>query len=312
MAVDSRPMFTGRGASLRRGTTTRSIPNAKRTLHIMALPRLALCLIALALGCDSRPSTPAPQAQQPPTSQARPPSSPEERLQAWIPNQGGGANPHGGAAPTNPHAAGNAHGGAPSPHGPVGAMQGTVRETMNSGGYTYLRLDVSGAERWVATTQMPVAVGDQVVVGGGSVMTDFHSRTLDRTFPEILFAGEVRVVGGANAQAPAPTAPTAAPSAPPAAPAPSNAHAEAPSAVGPAARHGVVRETMNSGGYTYVRVEGGGTSTWAAVPQTAVAVGDEVDIPAGNEMPGFHSRTLDRTFEQLTFASGLRVTGHAR
>jgi hypothetical protein len=64
---------------------------------------------------------------------------------------------------------------------------------------------------------------------------------------------------------------------------------------------------MNSGGYTYLRVEGDGASSWAAVPVTTLAVGDEVEVPPGNEMPGFHSRTLDRTFAQLTFASGVRV-----
>ncbi|MDB4928817.1 MAG: repeat-containing lipoprotein, partial [Myxococcaceae bacterium] len=79
----------------------------------------------------------------------------------------------------------------------------------------------------------------------------------------------------------------------------------APAASG--ARRGVVRETMDSGGYTYLRVEGDGASAWVAVPVTALAVGDEVEVPAGNEMPGFHSRTLDRTFAQLTFASGVRV-----
>ncbi len=40
-----------------------------------------------------------------------------------------------------------------------------------------------------------------------------------------------------------------------------------------------------------------------------VAVGDQVEAAAGNEMPGFHSRTLDRTFEQITFAPAARVLG---
>lgn len=64
---------------------------------------------------------------------------------------------------------------------------------------------------------------------------------------------------------------------------------------------------MNSGNYTYLRVEGGGSSAWVAVPQTTLAVGDEVDVAPGSEMPGFHSNTLNRTFEQITFASGVTV-----
>ena len=244
----------------------------------MKAVRLVLGIAAFALGCNAQPAAPAAPAT-PAAPSSQPPSSPAERLNAWIPN-------HGAQAPANPHGA-----QAPAP-APTGALRGTVRETMNAAGYTYLHLDVPGGDRWVATTQMQVAAGDRVVVAGGNVMTNFHSRTLDRTFPEILFASGVQVDGAQVAPTPAPAvAPTPAP---------------APTAAA-GARRGTVRETMNSGGYTYVRVEGGGASTWAAVPQTVVAVGDEVEVPAGSEMPGFRSATLNRTFEQITFSSEVRV-----
>ena len=90
-------------------------------------------------------------------------------------------------------------------------------------------------------------------------------------------------------------------------PAPSGpAHAVAEAPAGGGAR-GVVRETMSSGGYTYMRLEGAGGSVWVAVPEMTVAVGNEVEAAPGMEMPWFHSGTLDRTFEQLTFSSGARV-----
>jgi membrane protein implicated in regulation of membrane protease activity len=240
--------------------------------------RIALCLTALDVGCSQASSEPAPRA-----ATSAPTAAPDraQQLQSWIPT-----NAPPGAAP--PRAA------APS----AALLRGTVRETMNAGGYTYLRIEAGGADRWVATTQMPIAVGDQVVVDDGAVMTAFHSRTLDRTFDTILFAGAVRLAGAAAPTVAAPTvaAPTVA------APTPSGA------------RRGIVRETMNSGGYTYLRVEGDGASAWVAVPVTSLAVGDEVEVPPGNEMPGFHSRTLDRSFAQLTFASEARVvrSGAAR
>jgi hypothetical protein len=62
---------------------------------------------------------------------------------------------------------------------------------------------------------------------------------------------------------------------------------------------------MESGGYTYVRLKAGEREIWAAVPRTAVQVGDRVTIPSGMEMKDFHSKTLDRTFESLWFGTGM-------
>ncbi len=70
---------------------------------------------------------------------------------------------------------------------------------------------------------------------------------------------------------------------------------------------GKVVETMNSGGYTYVRVEGAGATVWAAGPPTAVAVGDEVSFVKSMEMKGFHSSTLDRTFDAIYFVNAIQV-----
>ncbi len=194
----------------------------------MTPARFALALAALALGCNSQPAAQASQATQPANVPSRPPSSPEERLNAWIPNHGAaqGASPQGGSPQGGSPHGGSPHGDQAPPSAPLGEFGGIVRETMNAANYTYMRIDVAGTERWVATTQMPVAVNDRVVVAGGNVMGNFHSRTLDRTFPEIVFASSVRVNGAqAAAPTPAPTpAPTVAPSpAVPSAPPPARA-----------------------------------------------------------------------------------------
>ena len=254
----------------------------------MSSTRLALCFAALAFGCSQQPTDRAPRAAtepSTPTDQSAP--DPATQLQSWIPTNGAPGAPH-AAAPAG------APGAAPTAQGEI---RGIVRETMNAAGYTYLRIDSAGTDRWVATTETPVAVGNDVSIEGGDVMSNFHSRTLNRTFESILFAAAVHVAG-----APVVAAPAA--GAPPVAVAPT---AEAPSPLPPGARHGTVRETMNSGGYTYLRVDGDGSSAWIAVPVTTVAVGDVVDVSPGSEMPGFHSRTLDRTFDQITFAPGIRV-----
>ena len=67
-----------------------------------------------------------------------------------------------------------------------------------------------------------------------------------------------------------------------------------------------VLETMDAGTYTYVYVDSGGRKTWWAAPQFQVAVGNLVNLPEfGSPMHGFHSKTLNRTFEEIYFAGSL-------
>ena len=53
--------------------------------------------------------------------------------------------------------------------------------------YTYARLDHGGHEIWVAGPETALAVGAKVGPLQGTLMTNFHSDTLNRTFPEIYF-----------------------------------------------------------------------------------------------------------------------------
>jgi hypothetical protein len=68
---------------------------------------------------------------------------------------------------------------------------------------------------------------------------------------------------------------------------------------------GKVLETMNSGGYTYMKIEEGDASYWVAGPAAKVQVGDRVSFVEEMRMPGFTSNTLNRRFDQLLFVSGI-------
>jgi hypothetical protein len=68
---------------------------------------------------------------------------------------------------------------------------------------------------------------------------------------------------------------------------------------------GKVTETMTSGGYTYILLETDGNAAWAAIPKTQVAVGDVVKLQPGMVMNNFTSSSLNRTFENIIFSSGL-------
>ena len=72
-----------------------------------------------------------------------------------------------------------------------------------------------------------------------------------------------------------------------------------------AAFSGKVVETQDVSTYTYVRLDdGAGKQIWAAVPQTQVEIGEEVALKGGTVMTNFNSKTLNRTFESIIFASG--------
>ena len=73
--------------------------------------------------------------------------------------------------------------------------------------------------------------------------------------------------------------------------------------------NGTVVETMNTAGYTYVQVDTGKEKIWAAAPEFQVKVGDLVTVPQGALMQNYQSKTLNRTFEQIYFVSGIYVAG---
>ena len=60
---------------------------------------------------------------------------------------------------------------------------------------------------------------------------------------------------------------------------------------------------MNAGGYTYARIDCGGSSVWLAGPETKLATGTAMGRMTGSLMTGFHSDTLNRTFDKIYFVN---------
>lgn len=69
---------------------------------------------------------------------------------------------------------------------------GTVAETMDSAGYTYIQLAEDG--RWIAGPPTKVSVGDKVMYSSAVEMGEFYSRTLERAFQQIMFAQHLEVL----------------------------------------------------------------------------------------------------------------------
>ena len=66
---------------------------------------------------------------------------------------------------------------------------------------------------------------------------------------------------------------------------------------------GMVLETMEGGGYTYMKLDQEGKMVWIAVQRANVAVGDKVEYVEQMRMPNFTSKTLKKSFDEIVFAS---------
>ncbi|MEH6628815.1 MAG: GW dipeptide domain-containing protein [Motiliproteus sp.] len=166
---------------------------------------------------------------------------------------------------------------------PVSAPQdmGRVLSHTSAGGYTYVQAETPTGETWIAAPMFSIKDGDLVRWTGASKMTNFTSKTLNKTFAEILFVARAQVVDAK--QAPAVTASSA------------------------NVNQGEVVATEESGGYTYMQVNTQAGEKWLAVPTTAVKVGDTVSWNGASAMHNFTSKTLNKTFEEILFAGGITV-----
>jgi hypothetical protein len=86
---------------------------------------------------------------------------------------------------------------APGASDPASALNGKVVETMNAASYTYVQLDNGRTKIWAAAPQFSVKVGDRVALGDAMPMTQYYSKTLQRTFDVIYFSSNLRVNGDA-------------------------------------------------------------------------------------------------------------------
>ncbi len=101
--------------------------------------------------------------------------------------------------PENTNQAADDHAGHDHPTAPSG-MGGTILETMDSGGYSYVHLDMGVEKVWIAgPATAGLAVGDKVTFDGAMEMRNFNAKSLDRTFETILFVGNIYKDGEAPA-----------------------------------------------------------------------------------------------------------------
>lgn len=76
-------------------------------------------------------------------------------------------------------------------------VKGEVLEVKEVDAYTYLRLETKDGELWAAVNKAPVKRGAQVTIENATVMSNFESKTLKKTFDKIVF-GTLADTGAAS------------------------------------------------------------------------------------------------------------------
>ncbi len=70
-----------------------------------------------------------------------------------------------------------------------------VVSTIDAAPYTYLEVMQNKKTLWLAANAVPAKKGDVIRFDNGMVMTNFRSKTLNRTFPSVLFVSRVVITG---------------------------------------------------------------------------------------------------------------------
>ena len=73
--------------------------------------------------------------------------------------------------------------------------QGKVLEMMHAAGYTYMNVDTgTGQPMWIAASMMRIKPEQNVKWTDAAVMNNFTSKSLHRTFDQILFVSNAQVI----------------------------------------------------------------------------------------------------------------------
>ncbi|MGB3209736.1 MAG: DNA-binding protein [Desulforhopalus sp.] len=80
---------------------------------------------------------------------------------------------------------------------------GTIVETMNASGYTYMLIENGDINTWVAIPATTVEKGAKISYYEGMVMNNFTSKTLNRTFDSVIFSSGLADQKAAAADVPA-------------------------------------------------------------------------------------------------------------
>ncbi len=152
-------------------------------MRFSRLSIVALMIAALAMtGCQDKPKTETPTNSLP------------SGLPEGHPPVGGMAAPGGSAATDQ---GGDPHAGLQPMAVPQGVptKTGQVLEILDGGQYIYMQVQHDDNSKvWVAALPMEVASGDKIKYADAPALPDFPSKTLNRTFDQLVLTQAIEVV----------------------------------------------------------------------------------------------------------------------
>jgi hypothetical protein len=80
----------------------------------------------------------------------------------------------------------------------TGVHKGTVTQSMNSEGYTYIKIQESGSNYWIAAPETKISVGDIIIFPDSPPLLNFKSKSLKKTFSKIMFVPGIKHDTGAS------------------------------------------------------------------------------------------------------------------
>lgn len=158
----------------------------KRTVLLPLL--MAVTLVA----CGQKEAETSASNQQFPADQQSTPQTPSAAMSAMTGGVNGAMQQ--GLPPGHPPTFNRGNMGQTDALPPL-TQKATVVEAINVPQYTYLKVTQDGKIRWLATTTSAAKKGDTIEFDNGSLMTNFESKVLKRTFDSITFVGRVEVSG---------------------------------------------------------------------------------------------------------------------
>lgn len=72
-------------------------------------------------------------------------------------------------------------------------QKGKVLSTIDANEYTYIEVAQDTGTLWLAAPTVAVKKDNVIRFEDGAVMTDFHSKLLNRTFPSVMFVSRVLI-----------------------------------------------------------------------------------------------------------------------
>jgi hypothetical protein len=175
-----------------------------------------------------------------------------------------------------------------------------VADTLKTSNYIYLHvkeiINDKDSLQWLALPIFDPKIGEAYYYESGLQMGEFHSKELDRTFSDILFLGNLSTSPEVSEKNLVPPLPDLA-----------EDTIQKKEAIIPS-HFVIVKEVLQTSGYTYLRVKEGDKEDWLAAVKIPASVGQTYAYEDAAPMTNFTSRELKRTFKEVLLVAKLKLS----